>query len=918
MPYNAGYVSLGYKAGYDGPYTGGPLLTAPATITEGEVVTVTLKNITSITSATLQGASITLASAGGDDYTFTAPLQVDNDTAVLEVAVVDLESNPATVSVSIQYQNNLDLLLTQHGTAQPNSILNGVQFASSAPVEFEVTVDFDPAVVIVDWTAVSDNEEWLTDVDTLASFNVVGDGESTATLRYFVTDTGATGTFDVTVDTANAYVQSITLPTNGTYTLGGSNVLTFVLHFTEAVAITGTPRLVLNIGGITKYADFVSLANTTDATFSYTLESGLQDLDGIALTALQLNGGTITDTAIGADASLALPGSIDLSGVLVDTKVPNGTVDNQLVSVAQPAITGTVDDPNATISVSPGSVAATNNGDGTWTLAAGQITALSTGLNTVTATFTDQAGLFSSASGIIELEATNVVVVANDLTTLDSTPVVSGTVSQVGSIVKVTIQGVEYNATVSGTDWTAQITAPLPLGPSTLTANATSPNGTTDSATATITFQDVRAPAISSVIPPAGGIYTTGEDLEASVVFDETVVVTGAPRLPVMLGNTTVYLSYVSGTNSDTLLFRYTVQAGDEDLDGISLVSLQLNGGTIRDAAGNDAALAFAAVTSPNVIVLTEASVITVDAQTTINSAPIITGTSSQQNVVLSVLVDGVTYNPAVDENGNWSQQIGSLAVGSYEIIANAVNISGLVSDETTAMLIIQLPEEVSDPNEPDRLTDAILLLKRRLGRYTDNPTGLDEYILPELVAAQNRLENKTALPWFMKTRIDTIQTTPGQERIVKPNNWVRIREDWEIPVQIKVDGQWRKLGVYSYEQFWDNTSDTPGVPTACAQDGQDIVLGPPPAAVYPVRLGYYKREYKLVLNKVTSNAWLKYAFDLIVSEAGFILANNYLKNQEAAAQFAAEIQRAESDLRMTTIAYETAAMESWELNHGR
>ena len=40
------------------------------------------------------------------------------------------------------------------------------------------------------------------------------------------------------------------------------------------------------------------------------------------------------------------------------------------------------------------------------------------------------------------------------------------------------------------------------------------------------------------------------------------------------------------------MTFSYTVQAGDTDPDGITITGLQLNGGTIRDAAGNDALLA--------------------------------------------------------------------------------------------------------------------------------------------------------------------------------------------------------------------------------------------------------------------------------------------------------------------------------------
>jgi hypothetical protein len=47
-----------------------------------------------------------------------------------------------------------------------------------------------------------------------------------------------------------------------------------------------------------------------------------------------------------------------------------------------------------------------------------------------------------------------------------------------------------------------------------------------------------------------------------------------------------------------TLTFRYTVQSGDLDSDGIAVASpIDLNGGTITDVPGNDAVLTF---TPPN------------------------------------------------------------------------------------------------------------------------------------------------------------------------------------------------------------------------------------------------------------------------------------------------------------------------------
>src|SRR5207247_420791 len=62
--------------------------------------------------------------------------------------------------------------------------------------------------------------------------------------------------------------------------------------------------------------------------------------------------------------------------------------------------------------------------------------------------------------------------------------------------------------------------------------------------------------------------------------------------------------SSLPGSGTSTLVFRYTVQPGDNDTDGIAAISpIALNGGTIKDAAGNDAAVTFTAPDTSAVLV---------------------------------------------------------------------------------------------------------------------------------------------------------------------------------------------------------------------------------------------------------------------------------------------------------------------------
>jgi len=75
--------------------------------------------------------------------------------------------------------------------------------------------------------------------------------------------------------------------------------------------------------------------------------------------------------------------------------------------------------------------------------------------------------------------------------------------------------------------------------------------------------------------------------MDFTVVFNEPVLVTGTPRIALTLTSGTVYATYLSGSDSDTLVFRHTVAGGDADADGIVVGSpLQLNGGTIKERSG--------------------------------------------------------------------------------------------------------------------------------------------------------------------------------------------------------------------------------------------------------------------------------------------------------------------------------------------
>ena len=88
-------------------------------------------------------------------------------------------------------------------------------------------------------------------------------------------------------------------------------------------------------------------------------------------------------------------------------------------------------------------------------------------------------------------------------------------------------------------------------------------------------------------------VYRVGEVVLIQVMFPQEVVVAGSPRLLLETGRDDVFATFVGGSGTGTLTFQYAVQPHNysPDLDYQNTTALDLNGGTIRDLAGNSADL---------------------------------------------------------------------------------------------------------------------------------------------------------------------------------------------------------------------------------------------------------------------------------------------------------------------------------------
>lgn len=194
-------------------------------------------------------------------------------------------------------------------------------------------------------------------------------------------------------------------------------------------------------------------------------------------------------------------------------------------------------------------------------------------------------------------------------------------------------------------------------------------------------------------------------------------------------------------------------------------------------------------------------------------------------------------------------------------------------------------------------------LIKGRLARFTGSSSKLDPYILNELQAAQGRLEISAWLPAFLRARS---VLTVSSETFSLPADCLRLDDTEECPIQILIQGKYEMLRRETSEFARLYYSSEVGEPKSYVVEGDEVYLYPPPNQDYTIRLKYFKAEPQLS-ESVVSNKWTVKAGELLMSEAGVVLATGYLANQEATALFESLRQRVQRELQHADAARDLA-----------
>ncbi|WP_284084831.1 Ig-like domain-containing protein, partial [Acinetobacter nosocomialis] len=467
----------------------------------------------------------------------------------------------------------------------------------------------------------------------------------------------------VTVDGVN---YPVTNNGDGTWTLADNTLpvltdgpYTVTVTATDPAGNVGTGNAVVTVDTTAPNAPVLDPINATNPVTG-TAEAG-------STVKVTFPDGTTATVVAGPDGKWTVPNPGDLkdgdkvtvvatdpagnpsaaSTGTVDAVAPAVTVTTTLTNDSTPALSGTVNDPTAKVVVTVDGVAypATNNGDGTWTLADNTLPVLADGPHTVTVTATDPAGNVGTTNAVVTVDTTAPTVGLSDVTTNDSTPELTGTVNDPTATVVVTVNGVNYTAVNNGNgSWTlADNTLPvLADGPHTVTVTATDPAGNVSTTSAVVTVDTAAANLLGPITVP--------DDLNADGIINASELGTdGSFNARVALGPDAAVGTVVNVNGTD-----YTVSATDLSNGYITAAIPVTADGPITihaqavDSQGH--------ISSPtNVIVTVDTAAPGTPVLDPINATNPVTGTAEPGSTVTVSFPDGTTATVVAGPDGKWT-----------------------------------------------------------------------------------------------------------------------------------------------------------------------------------------------------------------------------------------------------------------------
>ncbi|CAB9493000.1 BapA/Bap/LapF family large adhesin [Alteromonas macleodii] len=679
-------------------------ITPDTPLADGVIVTVTATD-----------AAGNISNPASDTVDAAAPVVAFNDLTTNDTTPAltgSVDDPTATVVVTI---NGADYTATNNGDGTWTladdavaALAEGSYTATVTATDPEGNVGTNTGTVVIDTTApaaptveAGNGTEITGTAEAGATVNVDVDGDGT---QDFTVIADGDGNWSVTPDTplADGVVVTATATDEAGNTSGPAS------DTVDAVAP------VVTINDVTTNDTTPALTGTVDDPTATVVVT----IDGNDYTATNNGDGTWTlaDDVVATLAEGSYPTSVtatddagntdtDTGTVVIDTTAPTVAINDLTTNDTTPELTGTVNDPNAVVvvTIDGNDYTATNNGDGTWTLADNAVAVLAEGSYPTSVTATDAAGNTVTNTGTVVIDTTAPTVAINDLTTNDTTPELTGTVNDPNAVVVVTIDGNDYTATNNGDGtWTLadNVVATLAEGSYPTSVSATDAAGNTVTNTGTVVI-DTTAPAVAindlttndttpeltgTVNDPNAVVVVTidGNDYTATNNGDGTWTL--ADNIVALLaeGN---YTAVVTATDA---VGNVATDTGTVVID--TSIDENNNGQTVTfDSISNDSGVAGDFITSDSTLIFNG----TVDLG---------------DNTTLTVTVDGTSYifgtDPelTIDGSGNWSLDLTgtTLPAGTYAVVATVTDEAGNSASTASQNVVVQALDAINDGNTVD------------------------------------------------------------------------------------------------------------------------------------------------------------------------------------------------------------------------
>ncbi|GAA0591723.1 hypothetical protein GCM10009416_32660 [Craurococcus roseus] len=214
---------------------------------------------------------------------------------------------------------------------------------------------------------------------------------------------------------------------------------------------------------------------------------------------------------------------------------------------------------------------------------------------------------------------------------------------------------------------------------------------------------DTAAPSITAAAAPSG-TFGIGQEVSFTLTGSEAMTVTGTPTLTLSNGATA---TYASGSGTGSLVFKYTVAAGQTDSGDVNVTGIN---GTIKDAAGNgvqafSVATAGATAVDANAPAATTTVALAQDTGTPgdgTSAIPALTGvaTGHQAGDTITIRDNGVVVGTAaIDANGAWTFANAGAAGGGHGYTAEVTDAAG---NNGTATATSPASTSVNDGGDDD------------------------------------------------------------------------------------------------------------------------------------------------------------------------------------------------------------------------